>query len=104
MTAALAPPPAVNVTPVRSKARNVSGDGYFVQVGAFSDAGNAERTRLELEGAGPVEITAVSGLNGQLYRVRIGPLPDATRAERALEQAVNAGHSDARLVMAQGNL
>jgi cell division protein FtsN len=59
---------------------------------------------MALAGAGPVEVTPVSGINGQLYRVRIGPLTSASRAERALEQAVSAGHLDARLVVAQGIL
>jgi cell division protein FtsN len=108
MTATLAPQPTVlaaaSTVTVSNDPALVDRDGYFVQVGSFSDPTNAERTRMELAGAGPVEITPVSGINGELYRVRIGPLKSASRAERALEQAVSAGHLDARLVVAQGML
>jgi rare lipoprotein A len=106
-TASLAPAPTVLAVASDEPAQATSyagQGGYFVQVGSFSDPTNAERTRTELAGAGPVEITPVSGINGELYRVRIGPLTSASRAERALEQAVSAGHLDARLVVAQGML
>lgn len=105
MTAALAAPAKqANYAPRAAFTASVDSAGYFVQVGSFRDPVNAERTRAELSGAGPVVITAVSGASGQLYRVRIGPLQDESQAQRALQDAVNAGHSDARVVMAQGIL
>jgi len=105
MTAALAAPSKrANYTPRASFASAQAPGAYFVQVGSFRDPGNAERTRAELSGAGPVVITAVSGAAGQLYRVRIGPLSDESQAQRALQDAVNAGHSDAKVVTAQGIL
>jgi len=79
----------------------VQTSGYFVQVGSFSDPDNAERTRIELMRTGPVQVTAVNGSLGKLYRVRIGPLANPTQAQQALEEAVNAGHPDARLVVAE---
>lgn len=103
-TAALvAPEKRVNYT-TRVAVAPTADSGYFVQVGSFRDPDNAERTGAALAGSGPIVITAVSGSTGQLYRVRIGPLPDASQAQRALQDAVNAGHSDARLVTAQGIL
>jgi rare lipoprotein A len=105
MTAALAmPAKRANYAPRESFSTAEASGGFFVQVGSFRDPDNAERTRVELAGSGPVVITAVSGAAGELYRVRIGPLPDATQAQRALQDAVNAGHSDAKLVTAQGVL
>lgn len=105
MTAALAAPAKqANYAPRAAFTESVASAGYFVQVGSFRDPVNAERTRDELSGAGPVVITPVSGAGGQLYRVRIGPLPDESQAQRALQDAVNAGHSDARVVAAQGIL
>jgi rare lipoprotein A len=105
MTAALAAPTKqANYAPREAFSSAEDSGGYFVQVGSFRDPDNAERTRVELAGSGPVVITAVSGSTGQLYRVRIGPLPDASQARRALQDAVNAGHSDAKLVAAQGIL
>ena len=105
MTAALAAPEKrVNYAPRLAATPSEGSGAYFVQVGSFKDPDNAERTRAELAGSGPVVVTAVSGATGQLYRVRIGPLPDASKAQRALKDAVNAGHSDARVVTDQGIL
>jgi rare lipoprotein A len=101
-TAALAAPAKrANYAPREAFSSGEASGTYFVQVGSFRDEGNAERTRAELSGSGPVIITAVSGAGGQLYRVRIGPLSDASQAQRALQDAVNAGHSDAKLITAQ---
>ncbi len=104
-TAALAmPAKRSNYAPREAFTSTETSGSYFVQVGSFRDPGNAERIRAELAGSGPVVITAVSGSTGQIYRVRIGPLPDASQAQRALQDAVNAGHSDAKLVSVQGIL
>lgn len=75
-------------------------DSFFVQVGAFSDESNAERTRDSLAAAGPVQVTPMAGSSGTIYRVRIGPLADAEQAEVALAEARGTGHADARLVVA----
>lgn len=105
MTAALAAPAKrSNYTPRETFSSPENSGAYFVQVGSFRDPVNAERTRTELAASGPVVITAVSGATGQLYRVRIGPLPDASQAQRALQDAVNAGHSDAKVVTIRGIL
>jgi len=102
MTAALSvPQKQTNYVTRTAVSQAETQGGYFVQVGAFSDIGNAERARTELGGSGPVVVTPVSGASGQLYRVRIGPLSEVSQAERALQDAVNAGHADARLVLVQ---
>jgi rare lipoprotein A len=46
----------------------------------------------------------LSGSDGTLYRVRVGPLSDEIEAENALQQVVDAGHPDARLILAQNML
>jgi rare lipoprotein A len=78
--------------------------GYFVQVASFADPYNAERAREELQSSGPVQIQEFESSAGTLYRVRIGPLSDEGQAEYALRQAVDLGHPDARLVVAQAAL
>jgi rare lipoprotein A len=78
--------------------------GYFVQVGSFADPDNAERTRLELAGVGPIEVVPLSGSIGTYYRVRVGPLSDENEAQSALQQVVDAGHADARLIVAHNTL
>lgn len=77
---------------------------YFVQVGSFADPYNAERAREELANSGPVQVQELAGLAGPLYRVRIGPMRNEGQAQLALRQAVDLGHPDARLVMANAAL
>jgi rare lipoprotein A len=77
---------------------------YFVQVGSFADPDNAERARDELANSGPVQIQQLMGSQGPLYRVRIGPIKNEGQAQLALRQAVDLGHPDARLVMANAAL
>jgi rare lipoprotein A len=77
---------------------------YFVQVGSFADPYNAERAREELANSGPVEVQELMGSQGPLYRVRIGPMKNEGQAQLALRQAVDLGHPDARLIMANAAL
>ncbi|WP_119274039.1 septal ring lytic transglycosylase RlpA family protein [Taklimakanibacter deserti] len=77
---------------------------YFVQVGSFADPYNAERAREELANSGPVEVQELMGSQGPLYRVRIGPMKNQGQAQLALRQAVDLGHPDARLIMANAAL
>ncbi|MGE0239826.1 MAG: septal ring lytic transglycosylase RlpA family protein [Parvibaculaceae bacterium] len=77
---------------------------YFVQVGSFADPHNAERAREELANSGPVEVQELMGSQGPLYRVRIGPMKNEGQAQLALRQAVDRGHPDARLIMANAAL
>lgn len=91
--------PAAEPEPAISQASS-----YFVQVGSFANPDNAERMRIQLAGFGPVEVMALSGSDGTLYRVRVGPLSDEIEAENALQQVVDAGHPDARLILAQNML
>jgi rare lipoprotein A len=74
---------------------------YFVQVGTYADAGNAERTRESLASVGPVQVMPLAGSQGMVYRVRIGPIASAEQAGAALLQVVHTGHGDARVIVAQ---
>ena len=56
---------------------------WYVQVGLFENADNAEGLRALLRGAGyPAGLHAEANTGRQ--RVRVGPYPSQTRAERAL--------------------
>ena len=80
-----------------------SGKGnYFVQVGSFADPDNAERARNDVAGTGPVQVEPLESQSGTLYRVRVGPLQDEMQARDALQSIVVVGHTDARLILAQG--
>jgi rare lipoprotein A len=91
-------------TRVASANANYETPEYFVQVGSFADPYNAERAREELANSGPVQIQELMGSQGPLYRVRIGPMRNEGQAQLALRQAVDLGHPDARLIMANAAL
>ncbi|HEX7326203.1 MAG TPA: septal ring lytic transglycosylase RlpA family protein [Rhodanobacteraceae bacterium] len=73
------PPPVTAVTPRTGHAPQL-----YVQVGAFADAGNAERLAARLRGLqlGPVRVVAASVGGRTLERVQIGPLPDVDTVDR----------------------
>jgi rare lipoprotein A len=71
----------------------------YVQAGAFTDQYNATRLRAQLSQFGPVKIVPVIVDGQQYYRVRVGPLGSVADADRMLEQIVQAGHPEARLVV-----
>lgn len=80
--AAAAPPAgeprAANPVPVPGAAPSI-----YLQVGAFSDATNAERLaqRLRAANLGQVQVLQLQGNGQSIRRVRVGPLPDAERAD-----------------------
>jgi rare lipoprotein A len=91
-------------TKIASATNDYETPDYFVQVGSFADPYNAERAREELANSGPVEVQELMGSQGPLYRVRIGPMKNEGQAQLALRQAVDLGHPDARLIMANAAL
>ena len=70
------PPPPVVTSPQ---------PGIYLQVGAFSDAGNAERVAAQVRSArlAPVQVIGVQVGGRRVLRVRVGPLPDAASADQA---------------------
>jgi rare lipoprotein A len=71
----------------------------FVQAGAFADPDNAARLSAQLRGFGPAAVTPVMVGGKQLFRVRLGPLSSVEVGDRTLDQVVNAGHPEARLIV-----
>lgn len=73
----------------------------YLQVGAFSDAGNAERAANQVRAAklGDVRIVE-STVNGKpLRRVRLGPLHDADEADRLTPKLRNLGLGEPRVAV-----
>lgn len=69
--------------------------GYFVQVGAYSDPGNAERVRAEAAAAGPVVVDTRSTVSGaDLFRVRVGPWSSREEAEAARRVLSSLGYAE----------
>lgn len=90
--AARTAPPA----PIRSPATAASaaaGD-YYVQLGAFSNAANAQRLAARARSLGSVQIVSA----GRVQRVRLGPFASAAAAEGARGRARSAGFADARVL------
>jgi rare lipoprotein A len=71
---------AVPAAEPTSSASEVGEDCFWVQVGAFSDRGNAARAERNLERAGHTAVM-LEGLDG-LWRVRLGPFDSEQKAER----------------------
>lgn len=74
---------------------------YFIQLGSFSDGGNATRVREQFSAVWPVQFIEVSGAIGPVYRVRLGPIANGDDAATALSDAQSAGFADARLVRSE---
>jgi rare lipoprotein A len=65
----------------------------YVQVGAFADAGNAERLAQQLRGMGLGTVRVIeANIGGRtLQRVQIGPLPDVDAVDRTTARLDAAG-------------
>lgn len=89
---AIAPDGLVTQVPVQPTA-------LYIQAGAFSNIYNANRLQAQLSQFGAVQIAPVVVDGQQFYRVRVGPLASVEAGDRLLEQIVQAGHPEARLVV-----
>jgi cell division septation protein DedD len=72
----------------------------YVQVGAFTDNGNAGRLvdRLRQEGFRDSFVLTTGEGSGRLYRVRIGPIQSASQFDRIRADLRGIDIVDARLV------
>ncbi|NNJ76015.1 MAG: septal ring lytic transglycosylase RlpA family protein [Anderseniella sp.] len=84
-----------NRTATAAATADTGAEGYYIQVAAFSDPGNAQRTKDALADLGSVQIKPANGSFGPLYRVRVGPLDNHASAQSALQQVRARGHHDA---------
>jgi rare lipoprotein A len=97
---------ASNATSVATAAPSVattatsSGKSIYIQVGAFGEAGNAEKLRTQLEQAEfkPVLVLPVQKADQQLYRVRIGPLDSAEQGQTMSQRLTELGITSSRIV------
>lgn len=75
------------------------GGQIFVQVGAFSQYENAHRLAARLSLIGPVAVSSTIVNKQEFFRVRLGPYNQVPGADQALQQVINSGHTDARIVV-----
>ncbi|MDF2369043.1 septal ring lytic transglycosylase RlpA family protein [Sneathiella sp.] len=86
------PSPVVSAAPITESE-------IFIQAGAFVDYNNANVLSARLSTMGPTKVSQVL-VNGQdFYRVRLGPVQDIARADQVLENLINTGHTDARIII-----
>jgi cell division protein FtsN len=106
-------PPAVIGAPADNKSEDPLGDLarerakapdpfiYFVQVGAFRSADEAEALRAKLSLAGHEPQVSVREVAGQqVHRVRLGPFESRSEADQAM-QKMNAAKLNAAMVRVQ---
>ena len=69
------------------------GAAWWVQIGSFSQAANAQRLVKQLGAAGyPAQMGTVRSGNKELFRVRAGPVADRAAAEALRNRLAAAGH------------
>lgn len=71
----------------------------FVQAGAFTVEGNAERLKSSLSSIAPVQIQPAVVNGTQFFRVRLGPLNTVDQADVVLARVFDHGHNDARIIV-----
>ena len=75
---------------------------YFIQVGAFSDAVNAEQLQRKLNDAGlaaPARVEMAALPQGTLYRVRVGPVTSTEQVDRLTADLDKMGMNATRVVV-----
>jgi DedD protein len=84
--------------PAPSPETGAEGDGWMVQLGSFSDEGNARRLAARVENFGYTARISNHTTSGRvMYRVRVGPIESRQRAE-ATASALSAHGFVAQLV------
>ncbi|MFZ5593218.1 MAG: septal ring lytic transglycosylase RlpA family protein [Pseudomonadota bacterium] len=73
----------------------------YLQVGAFTNRGNAEqlRARLQETAAGNIKISESKNKGSTIYRVRIGPLASAEDADQMAARLGGAGVRNSQVVI-----
>jgi rare lipoprotein A len=93
-----APSVASIATAAPSSASGAPGGGFYVQTGAFSTAGNAEKQRGMITSYGTSEISQGSSGGREVYRVRLGPYTTQEAAGIVADRLKRSGYGDARVV------
>jgi rare lipoprotein A len=86
-------PARVEPAPTLRHASIAPAPRLYLQAGAFSESGNAQRLRERIASLGGAEVRVHEAVvEGQrLFRVRLGPLSDVAQADRLSAQMVATG-------------
>jgi cell division septation protein DedD len=95
LSSALIAPPAPILSSAAGQPRL-----WYVQIGSFSDQGNARTTQDLLQNIGyHGESSQANGPSGNtIYRVRLGPFPSEAVAQQALDKVSHQGYPQARVL------
>lgn len=77
----------------------VSSTKMFVQAGAFTRYDNANQVAARLHGFRNVKISSYKANGREYFRVRAGPIISVQEADSVLEYVINAGYTNARIVV-----
>ena len=86
------------VATIASAAAAHPSGGFYVQTGAFSTMGNAQKQRGLLASYGSPEISPASAGGREVYRVRLGPYTTSDAAGIVADRLKRSGYGDARVV------
>jgi rare lipoprotein A len=75
------------------------GGQIYVQVGAFTLHENAHKLAAQLSLIGPTNVSSTFVNKQEFFRVRLGPFNQVAAADQALQQAINNGQTNARIVV-----
>ncbi len=89
--------------PVQNAPASSAKPGFYIQVGAFHDEGNAEKLRDKMSGLGGnlVKIAPAVVNQQKIYRVRLGPLYDVDSADSIVGKLEEYGIREHRIVVPQ---
>lgn len=93
--AASTQPPVLQPTP---RPATVSSGGYYVQVGAFSQIGNAERMSRSVGTNHNVKVVPARVNNADYFRVWVGPYASESQADRVRSDMARRGVADGVIV------
>ncbi len=91
---------SVKGAPVENNPKVKNEDGFYIQVGSFSNLINAESLKQKLSpiGKDKINISQVVVSGNNLYRVRIGPLTDIDQADAIVSNLTNYDVNEHRIV------
>jgi rare lipoprotein A len=96
--------PIITTQPVPQPSGHVSVQpvhptNLYIQAGAFTQIGNAQNLTSKLSRWGKASIKEAWVGQQHFYRVRVGPLPSVDDADRLLQDIIDSGSRDARIVV-----
>jgi rare lipoprotein A len=92
------PPTVASIASAATGGYVQPGSGFYVQTGAFSSMGNAEKQRGMITSYGSTEISPASSAGREVYRVRLGPYSTQEAAGIVADRLRRSGYGDARVV------